>query len=803
MPSPRYLVIHGHFYQPPRENPWSGSVAIQPTAAPFHDWNERVSRECYAPNARARLLGEGGKIVRVINNYAHVSHNFGPTLLSWLREADPKTAAAIAAADKEASSRRGGHGPAIAQVFNHVIMPLAVERDKLTQVRWGKKWFEAAYGRSPEGMWLAETAADTPTLKVLAEEGMKFTILAQGQIGATRPLGGGGAWTKANGDADPREPYRIFWGDGEKDFIDAFVYDGPVSRAVAFENLLRDGQILKSRIDSAFGVPLDGDRPRLVNLATDGESYGHHFRFGEMALAWLVDNLEKDESDDPIILTTYGEFLAKFPPRREARIIERTSWSCAHGVERWRSDCGCHVGGGPGWNQKWRTPLRGGLDWLRGELASIFEKNASDLLKDPWEARDDYVSVLIDGYSLDSRRALLEKHAARSLDETDEIQAMAHLEAQLMAMYMFTSCAWFFDDLTGLEPVQNLRYALRAIELAAGAERNRLEAGLLEFLRKAVPNDPDYPDGEDVWRRLVAPASLSPNLAAAHWAAARTFDVPDALDEFRKLNFEEIRADLSEEPDGARMLEARIRLRDRRLDISGRLKDCRMATGPGGRGLRILITDPPFADGGPEIPSPGDTFTLGDLWPGVRESLLSDLVRDFFGDLRAHTIKSFEISSNLLLQYSRTKKPLDWLGKFVFRVVAESRLESFLWTMEQGYPLDVGKLEALLTSGELEGSFKSGTVLHEAAQDYLERLFAQAGKPGGRPTIIIEMADFVKVLKKTRLDLDYWPNQNLWLDLAENPDLPALAADPENRRGLHELGELLGFEPERFLNLPL
>jgi alpha-amylase/alpha-mannosidase (GH57 family) len=808
LPSPRYLVIHGHFYQPPRENPWSGSVSPQPTAAPFHDWNERINRECYAPNARARVLGPDGKITKIVNNYEYISSNFGPTLLAWLKEADPKTLSLIAQADREASQKRGGHGPAMAQVFNHVIMPLANRRDKATQAKWGKKWFEQIFGRAPEGMWLAETAADLDSLKVLSQEGIKFTILAQNQIEAVRPLGSGEPFVPQNGRADPREPYRVFWGEGDGDFIDVFVYDGPVSRAVAFENLLRDGQTFKNRIEAAFGAELPGQRPRLVNLATDGESYGHHFRFGEMALSWLIDKLETEEEErvegqngqSPVILTTYGEFLALHPPRLEARIIERTSWSCVHGIERWRSDCGCRVGSEPGWNQKWRTPLREGLDCLRDELAIIFERESEGLLKDPWAARDDYVEILLSEYSEESKEKLLDKHKAKELSAIEAERALELLEMQLMSMYMFTSCAWFFDDLAGLEPVQNLRYALRAIELAGLSERNRLEEALLERLRSAVPNDPDYPDGEAVWRRLVSPAALSPNLAAAHWAASRALEAPDALKELDKLSFNEKRANLSEDPDGSRTLEALIEFRDPKLDFQGRLKACRAATGPGGRGLRILVSDPPPSEGGPESPSPGDTFTLADLWPGVRESLLSHLVRDFFGELRSQTLKSFEISSNLLIQYSRTKKPLDWLGKFVFRVVAESRLESFLWTMAQGYPIDVHKLEALLTSGELGGSFQSGTVLTEAAQNYLQGLFAEAGRQGGRPTVVGEIAELVRVMKRTRLSLDYWLNQNLWLELAERGDLELVLPDPETRRGLFDLGELLGIESKRFLS---
>ena len=390
----RYLCIHGHFYQPPRENPWIGIIEGQPTARPFHDWNERITRECYAPNLKSRLLTGDGRIIRLIDNYRHLSFNFGPTLLSWMEKSAPETYQGILDADKAAREARG-RGRAMAQVYNHVIMPLADQRDRLTQIRWGLADFAHRFGRPAEGMWLAETAVDAATLEMLAREGVRFTILAPHQAAAVRPLpekgGGEQPWQKIDGHAvDPRRAYRVFPADDRKLFIDVIFYDGPTSRAIAFERLLSSGENFLARIEQAFGQ--DNGEARLVTLATDGESYGHHFRFGDMALAWVFDQLERR---DDIACVGPAEFLDLHPPTWEARVVNESSWSCAHGVERWRSDCGCNVGNHEGWNQKWRTPLRQGLDWLKARLDAIFEERGGGLLADPWAARDDYVRVLL------------------------------------------------------------------------------------------------------------------------------------------------------------------------------------------------------------------------------------------------------------------------------------------------------------------------------------------------------------------------------------------------------------------------
>jgi alpha-amylase/alpha-mannosidase (GH57 family) len=487
----RHVCIHGHFYQPPRENPWLEAIEVQDSAYPYHDWNERVTAECYAPMASARILtSEGdddGRIARIVSYYSSISFNFGPTLLAWMETARPELYAAILEADRRSMDRFGGHGAAIAQAHSHLILPLANERDRHTQVLWGLADFRHRFGREPEGMWLAETAVDTPTLEALAAHGVRYTILAPHQAARVRPLRDEGAgddgWTDVpNGSVDTTVPYLCRLPSGAS--IALVFYDGPLSHALSFGELLKDGERFARRLLSA--LPSDPDRPRLVHVATDGETYGHHHRYGEMALAYALDRLG---ADDSVRLTIYGELLAENPPEHEVRIAENTSWSCAHGVERWRSDCGCSTGGEPGWHQRWRAPLREALDWLRDELAPRYESAAGELLRDPWAARDGYVEVLLDR-SDESLDRFFSEHASRDLSPEERVRARRLLEMQRHAMTMYTSCGWFFNDLAGIETIQVLQYADRVLQLAQRLFGESFEEGFLSRLERAESNRP-------------------------------------------------------------------------------------------------------------------------------------------------------------------------------------------------------------------------------------------------------------------------------------------------------------------------
>ena len=512
-PSDRFVCIHGHFYQPPRENPWLEAIERQPSARPYHDWNERISAECYAVNARARVLDERGRLVRLLDNYSRISFNFGPTLLAWMERADPETYAAILAADQK-SVERTGHGAAIAQAHGHLILPLANSRDKRTQVLWGIADFRHRFGRAPEGMWLAETAVDVETLEALAECGIKFTILAPHQAARVRPKGEK-SWREVPGASiDPSRAYSAALPSGRE--IALFFYDGPLSRSIAFEGMLHNGDLFAERLASTFSSRAGG---KLVHVATDGESYGHHHRHGEMALAATLLRLE---GRGLARVVGYGEFLALHPPEWQVEIVPNTAWSCAHGIERWRSDCGCNAGGGPGWNQSWRAPLRQALDGLRDRLAIRFERAAGELLSDPWRARDAYIAVVLDR-SEERLDRFFADQAHRPLDPAERVRARKLLELERQAMAMFTSCGWFFSDLAGIETRQVLLHAGRAIELAEELFGEPFEPEFLATLAAARSNDPQFGDGRAIYQATVKPARVALSAVAAHDAIAALF----------------------------------------------------------------------------------------------------------------------------------------------------------------------------------------------------------------------------------------------------------------------------------------
>ncbi len=513
----RYVCIHAHFYQPPRENPWLEEVELQDSAYPYHDWNERITAECYASNAASRVMDESGRIVNIVNNYAKISFNFGPTLLSWIQDKEPAVYRAILDADRESREHFSGHGSAIAQAYNHMILPLATSRDKRTQVLWGVQDFRHRFGREPEGMWLPETAVDLESLDIMAKEGIRYAILEPHQAHRARKKGIREWQDVTGGRIDPKVPYLLKLPSGRT--ISVFFYDGPVSRAVAFEGLLNNGEVFAKRILGALSGSAAG-RYQLVHIATDGESYGHHHAHGEMALSYAIHHIESNELAR---ITNYGEFLEKHPPGHEVEIYEYTSWSCAHGVERWRSNCGCNSGGRPEWNQEWRGPLREALDWLREKLASEYEERSRPLLRDPWIARDEYIEVILDR-SPESRERFFRKHAARELSAEEETTAFKLLELQRYAMLMYTSCGWFFDELSGIETAQVLQYAGRAVQLAGELWEDGIEDRFLSLLEYAKSNLPEHRDGRQIFEKFVKPAMVDLHKVGAHYAVSSLFE---------------------------------------------------------------------------------------------------------------------------------------------------------------------------------------------------------------------------------------------------------------------------------------
>jgi alpha-amylase/alpha-mannosidase (GH57 family) len=515
----RYVCVHGHFYQPPRENPWLEAVEFQVSASPYHDWNERITAECYGPNSASRILDSEGYISRIINNYSRMSFNFGPTLLSWLEQNSPAVYGAIQAADRESAERYSGHGSAIAQVYNHMILPLANQRDKETQIKWGIRDFEYRFARKPEGMWLAETAADVGTLETLAENGIAFTILAQGQAHRVRRKAGG-AWRDVSGGRiDPTRAYECRLPSGKS--ISIFFYDGPISQAVAFEGLLESGVRFADRLLTGFSDKRNW--PQLMHIATDGETYGHHHKFGDMALCYALNHIEETGAAK---LTNYGEYLEKHPPSHVVEIFDNTSWSCAHGVERWRSNCGCSTGGRAGWNQEWRGPLRESLDWLRDKLAGLFEREAAACFRDPWEARDSYITVLLDR-SPASIEEFFSENQSSVLSPEQRQRAIKLMELQRHCLLMYTSCGWFFDELSGIETVQVIQYAARSIQLSREISNENVEDEFVARLSGARSNIAEFGDGRQIYENFVKPGMIDLKKVAAHYAMSSLFMPPN------------------------------------------------------------------------------------------------------------------------------------------------------------------------------------------------------------------------------------------------------------------------------------
>jgi alpha-amylase/alpha-mannosidase (GH57 family) len=519
--SNKYVCIHGHFYQPPRENAWLEVIEVQDSAHPYHDWNERITAECYEPNATSRILDEARIIKNIVNNYARISFNFGPTLLSWMEMYAPETYEAILEADKISLENFGGHGSAVAQVYNHIIMPLANAHDKETQIVWGIRDFEYRFKRKPEGMWLAETAVDTETLEVLAANDIKFTILAPRQAKAVRKIGTT-EWTPVHDrTVNTTKAYQCNLPSGKS--IIVFFYEGDISQGIAFNGLLNDGKRFADRLLDTFNK--HDKEPQLVHVATDGETYGHHHKHGEMALAFCLDYIEKGKE---ATLTNYAQYLELCPPQEEAQIVEDSSWSCVHGVERWRENCGCN-GGKPGYHQLWRKPLRGALDWLRDSVEVIFEQEASKVVTDPWKARNDYINIVLKR-SDDHIKSFLDTHALAGASANRILRIM---EMQRHAMLMYTSCGWFFDEISGIETTQVMQYACRVIQLANQIGNVDLEEEFIKRLEDAPSNVVAYQTGAMVYKNIVLPSRTNLQRVGMHYAVASIFeDEPEALSVF-------------------------------------------------------------------------------------------------------------------------------------------------------------------------------------------------------------------------------------------------------------------------------
>jgi alpha-amylase/alpha-mannosidase (GH57 family) len=771
----RFLCIHGHFYQPPRENPWLESIEIQDSAYPYHDWNERINAECYAPNTASRDQDSDGRILGIVCNYARISFNFGATLLSWMEKHSPETYTAILAADKQSILWRSGHGAALAQVYNHIIMPLATLEDKRTQVRWGIKDFEYRFQRFPEGMWLAETAVDIETLEVLAEEGIHFTILAPHQAGRVRKTATG-RWKDISGSRiDPTQPYLCRLPSGRS--ITIFFYDGPISQAVAFEKLLTSGDTFAARLMSGFSE--QSSHPQLMHIATDGETYGHHHRFGEMALGHALNTIEVKGLAR---LTNYGEYLELNPATHEVQIIENSSWSCMHGVERWRSDCGCNSGVNGSWNQQWRQPLRTALDWLRGELYGCYEDAMADYLRDPWEARNEYISVMLDR-SEENVTAFLLKHSLHPLVEEEAVTVLSLLEMQRHALLMYTSCGWFFDDLSGLETVQIIHYAARAIQLAESVCQNKCKTAFLELLARAGSNIPEHGNGAAIFTKFVEPAMIDSINVGAHYAVSVIFE--EYGDETDIYSYRAFREDILIIHAGQmRIAVGKTLVRSLITRKTDRISFCNLYFG--GHTLNCgacsFRGEEPYQTMKQEVSS---AFNQGDFAAVVRLidthfGMHNYSIKDLFRDEQRHilhliisgTVQEFE--DKFITLYENSKNLMGYVREtgmpvpHYFSTTAESALNLKLQKMFASEAIDVGRIRE--DAGEIK---RWDVTLDSVALEFiirrrLERSMSALQEDPENEERLNELLLLVEAVALLPIVVNLWQTQNIYWKMLQS-----------------------------------
>ncbi len=768
----RYICVHGHFYQPPRENPWLEEIELQDSAHPYHDWNSRITAECYGPNTAARILTAEGRIVDIVNNYARISFNFGPTILSWMQRHEPAVYRAILDADKKSQEHFGGHGAALAQVYNHIIMPLANSRDKRTQVLWGIEDFRHRFQRFPEGMWLAETAVDTETLELLAQQKIRFTVLSPHQARRVRLIGAE-AWSDVTGaKINPRVPYICRLPSGRS--IALFFYDGPVAHQVAFGDLLQSGERLAEALLNAFPA---GTQEELVHIATDGETFGHHHRFGDMALAYCLHYLQERRLAK---VTIYGEYLDRHPPQYEVEIIENSSWSCFHGIERWRSDCGCSAGIPGNWQQKWRQPLRQALDWLRDNLDYIFTERGKLLFKDPWVARDAYIQAILGG-SRAAREECLRSCALKELSVAESVQALQLLEMQRQSLLMYTSCGWFFGELSGIETVQIIAYAARAIQLAKLSSGVSFEEAFQGLLEHAPSNIPELKNGAVIYERFIRPQILDLVRVGVHYAVSSLFAEGEAVPCLRAyaLNPQSYRRHASGEQ---RLAVGTVRVRSQvtweEATVSFAVLHCKDRAVRGGAGLfpgadafaafeRDILEA--FQKGDEQAVSQLIERVLGahrfELWQLFRDEQRR-VINQIFAVARAETEGAFrqiyQRHHALIRAAESTNVPFP---KYL-RAVVTFLLNTDLSACFDSDEFDPARLEELAQEARRFPVELEKQTLSFLASRKVNRAVEHFFNAGGVDAPLLEnMVGFLKVLEGFGLDLNLWKAQNLFFSL--------------------------------------
>ena len=766
----KHICVHGHFYQPPRENAWLEEIEFQESAAPYHDWNERVSAESYAPNAASRILDREDRIIDIVNNYARISFDAGPTLLDWMARSAPDVYKAILEADRESRGRFHGHGGAMAQAYGHLILPLANSRDKKTQILWGLRDFESRYGRRAEGLWLPETAVDLESLDLAAENGVVFVILSPYQAARQRKIGAKD-WTDASrGAIDPRRPYLCRLPSGRT--IALFFYDGPVSHDIAFERLLRNGEDFANRLLGAFTAGSTADE--LVHVATDGETYGHHHRFGDMALAYCLRHIEQNGLAE---ITVYADYLERFPPADEVEIAENTAWSCGHGVERWRSDCGDSSGAHPRWNQKWRTPLREAMDWLRDKAAGPYEQALRAWGGDPWRIRDDYISVLLDR-SPENVERFLGRSFPRPLPSPDKTKALKWLEIQRHAMLVFTSDGWFFDDISGVETVQIIQYAARALQLLRDVTGADLEPEFTSKLAAAKSNVRAYKDGARVYENLVRPSIIDFPRLAAHYGVSSLFEEYGQAVKIAHYDAAAESCD-RETRDGRRLALGRVRLKseitweERTIayavlhlggqDLTagvqeglsdetfrGLCREIRAAFTKGDRQAVLALIDAHFGD---------HSYSLWHLFKDERRKVVGAILQDNMKALDGDFRRIFETSRPIMEAMLKLQIPLPetLLGPAAFVLNADFR------RLLEAPETDLERLAALIEEYR-KWSLEPGKAgLGFEAGRKIEALMGRWAENPRDPAALGSAERLLAALKPLELDIDLWKSQNLYV----------------------------------------
>jgi len=811
----RFVCIHGHFYQPPRENPWLETIETQDSAAPYHDWNERICAECYATNGAARVVNQDNQITRIVNNYARMSFNFGPTLLSWLAENAPRTYRMILDGERRSCGLFDGHSSAMAQVYNHLIMPLASRRDRLTQIRWGIADYKHRFGHDPEGMWLAETAADTETLELLAQEGIRFTVLAPRQCKRIRTIAteknrtdGGkptGDWISTpNASVDPTHPYLARFASGAS--LAIFFYDGPTSRAIAFEGLLNSGENFVGRLKQGF---LDNDQPQLVHVATDGESYGHHHKHGEMALAYALRLMEQDKNAR---LINYGSFLEQFPPQWEAEIYDNSSWSCDHGVERWRSNCGCN-GGKPGWNQLWRAPLREALDQLRDSLIPLTERVGNQLFKDVWAARDEYINVILDR-NLENVERYFDLHQHHPLTDEERIRALELMEMQRHTQLMYTSCGWFFDDISGIETVQIIAYAARVIQLSRDLfleDAAGLELAFLDKLGQAKSNVPSASDGAKIYTQQCLNMELSLEQVAAHYAISAVFSSFADETEIFCYQIHRISYEIFNSGRG-RLALGRARITS---SITGNSESFSFAVLHfGDQNITAAVKaylpdDPEAAEGFEKVANQAREQVRNANFPEVirlldryyaldysLKSLFRDDQRRIVQVILNSTLADIEVSLKNI--YDDHASLLHYLAQAglpkppALALAAGFAVNAGLRRALEADPIDLSLIRSFLTMAKADEVALDTPTLTYVADLRMKRAMLELTMSSGNLEILDRALNLARTLTELPFELNLWQAQNIWYEILRSSSYALTAHGPEDRprwdRDFRDLG---------------